>query len=233
MVEVEQPAAVNEKRAGQESVDHRKGPRRHGKALEYAILTAALDELSEVGYHALTMERVAARARTGKAALYRRWSSRAELVIDAAALFDIPEADFADTGMLRSDVLALLRQMSTRMASPLGGMLRGLLAEMTEDAAFAQLIRERVAAHDPAKIAVILRRAIERGEVESWVLRSRRANVAVDLLRNHFLMFGAPIADDVVVSIVDDVYLPLVLRDGRGDPAPEHSMAAPVCCGVT
>ncbi|HEX5407199.1 MAG TPA: TetR/AcrR family transcriptional regulator [Pseudonocardiaceae bacterium] len=194
------------------AVDHRKGPRRRGEELEHAILTAALAELTEVGYSALTMERVAIRARTSKAALYRRWAGRAELVLDACKLQSTSDVDVPDTGALRSDVIALLRQMSAKMASPLGGILRGLLAEMTRDPEFAKLIRDRFHTVGPATIRVILERAVERGEVAAAILDSRRATVATDLLRNQFLLFGAPISDDVIVEIVDDVYLPLVLK---------------------
>jgi AcrR family transcriptional regulator len=158
------------------------------------------------------MDRVAARARTSKAVLYRRWSGRAELVIDACCLFSLSETELPDTGALRTDVIALLRAMSDKMDSPLGGILRGLLAEMTRDPEFARLVRERVYTAGPAKIHVILARAIERGEVDRTVLASRRATVATDLLRNHFLLFGAPVDDDVITDIVDDVYLPLVRK---------------------
>jgi AcrR family transcriptional regulator len=192
-------------------VDHRKGPRRRGEELEHAILTATLAELTEVGYAALTMDRVAARARTSKAALYRRWSGRAELVIDACCLLSSSE-DLPDTGALRTDVILLLRAMSATMDSPLGGMLRGLLAEMTRDAEFARLVRERVYTAGPAKIHVILERAVERGEVEPRILGSRRATVATDLLRNEFLLFGAPVDDEIITDIVDEVYLPLVRK---------------------
>jgi AcrR family transcriptional regulator len=193
-------------------VDHRKGPRRRGELLEHAILTATLAELTEVGYAALTMDRVAARARTSKAALYRRWSGRAELVIDACCLSSSSDVDLPDTGALRTDVIALLRAMSAKMDSPLGGILRGLLAELTRDAEFARLVRERVYTAGPAKIHVILARAVERGEVEPRILGSRRATVATDLLRNEFLLFGAPVDDEIIADIVDDVYLPLVRK---------------------
>jgi len=58
--------------------------RRRGAKLEAALLQAAWDELTAVGYAALTMEGVAARARTGRAVLYRRWPSRSELVLAAS-----------------------------------------------------------------------------------------------------------------------------------------------------
>ncbi|AYG84547.1 putative HTH-type transcriptional regulator [Streptomyces hundungensis] len=217
-------------------LDHRKGPRRRGEELESAILRATLDELTEVGYSALTMERVAARARTGKAAVYRRWPSRAQLVLDACKLGDLSAVDLPDTGRLRSDVLALLRHMAAIMASPLGDIMRGLLGEMSRDPELAELIRERVHAVRPSTVHVILERAVERGEIERWVLTSRRATVATDLLRNQFLLFGAPVADDVIVDIVDDVYLPLVLSPApvltRGpDPAPAPALGAGVGVG--
>ncbi|WP_326701399.1 TetR/AcrR family transcriptional regulator [Streptomyces sp. NBC_01754] len=191
--------------------DHRRNPRRRGEELENAILTAALQELTEVGYAGLTMERVAARARTGKAALYRRWPGRAELVVDACAAHRMSDTCLPDTGVLRTDVLAALRQLSAKLATSHGDILRGLLTEVMHDPAFARLVRERVHTAGPGAIQGILLRAAERGEIEPWVPTSRRATVAVDLLRNHYLLHGAPIRDDVITEIVDDVYLPLLL----------------------
>src|SRR5262249_60552442 len=63
-------------------IDHRKGPRRRGDVLYSAIFEATLDELTDVGYAELRMERIASRARASKGSLYGRWSSRAELWAD-------------------------------------------------------------------------------------------------------------------------------------------------------
>src|SRR5215469_17116772 len=63
--------------------------RRRGKELEYALYDATLAELAAVGYSGLTMEGIAASARTGKAALYRRWSSKSALV-QAALQYALP-----------------------------------------------------------------------------------------------------------------------------------------------
>ncbi|WP_327298324.1 MULTISPECIES: TetR/AcrR family transcriptional regulator [unclassified Streptomyces] len=199
--------------------DHRRNPRRRGEELEKAILTAVLDELAEVGYAGLTMERVAVRARTGKAALYRRWPGRAELVIDACAARRLTDADLPDTGALRTDVVAVLRQLSAKFATSHGDILRGLLTEAMHDPEFARLVRERVGPAGPGPIQSVLLRAAARGEIEPWVPGSRRATVAVDLLRNHYLLYGAPVPEEVITEIVDDVYLPLLLAPPGTPPA--------------
>src|SRR5689334_11946810 len=75
------------------------------------ILQATAQLLAEVGYDRLTMDAVAARAHAGKATLYRRWSSKGELVVDAlgcAAHGETPEAA-PDTGSLRGDLEALVK----------------------------------------------------------------------------------------------------------------------------
>ena len=79
--------------------------RRRGETLEHAIFDAVLDELQAVGYAGLTMEGVAARARTGKAALYRRWPCREDLIVDALH-YALPSlADPPDHGNVRDDLL--------------------------------------------------------------------------------------------------------------------------------
>ncbi|WP_405164269.1 TetR/AcrR family transcriptional regulator [Nocardia sp. NBC_01499] len=206
--------------------NYRKGTRRRGEELERAILEATLDELAEVGYSGLTMERVALRAHTSKTVLYRRWAGRAELVVDASKMGGVSHVDIPDTGSLRTDVITMMRRMSAKMATPFGGIMRGLLAEMTRDPELGRLIRERVHRVGSSPIHTILERAAERGEVDRAILHSRRATVAPDLLRNQFLLFGAPVDDAVIIDIVDEVYLPLVLlptakRTGQQDSSPE------------
>jgi hypothetical protein len=59
----------------------------------------------------------------------------------------------------------------------------------------------------------ILGRAVARGEAAPEALHPRVATVAIVLLRNEFVVRGAPTtSDDVLVEIVDEVYLPLVRR---------------------
>ncbi len=83
--------------------------RRRGVALETAIYEAVLQQLSTVGFGAMTIEGIAATARTGKAAIYRRWPSKEELVADTLDNV-LPSLDLPpDTGNVRSDIARDLR----------------------------------------------------------------------------------------------------------------------------
>lgn len=186
--------------------------RRRGATLEQAILLAAADELVESGYPGLTMDRVAHRAGTNKNAIYRRWPNRAALGVAAYHLLvDDRMRSPGDTGSLRGDALALLRQMNRDLASPRGEILRGLLAAVSDEPELLDLLRQRSVDGSADVWLALLRRAVDRGEAAETALHPRVATVALNLLRNEYVTRGiARIPDDVVVEIVDEVYLPLV-----------------------
>jgi AcrR family transcriptional regulator len=188
--------------------------RRRGAALEEAILRAAVDELTESGYAGLTMDRVAKRAGTNKNAIYRRWPDRLALGIAAyrqlATTIQPP-----DTGNLRDDVLELLRRANRHWSSPLGMILRELLAAAGSAQNFLAQLPEQSTDAMTATWLIILGRAVARGEASPESLHPRVATVAIVLLRNEFVMRGVPTApDDVLIEIVDEVYLPLVRKRG-------------------
>lgn len=192
--------------------DHRKLPRRRGEALDAAIYRATLDELAESGYAGLTMERVAERARAGKASLYRRWPSRLELVAEAVrTVLPTPES-VPDTGELRGDLIAMLGQAARALSGPAGEALRGLLGEALSSG--SQLGAMRRTSQGMARKAMeeVVRRAVERGEVDPGVVTPRRLDAGHALLRHHFLFDGTPVPDELVVQIVDEVLVPLLTR---------------------
>jgi len=102
--------------------------------IDAAILRATTDLLVEIGYANLTMAAVAERAGTTKTALYRRWSSKAELVHEAA-FPAAPTAIATPPGDLRADVRAMIAAARDVFTSPVvRAALPGLLADMTADA---------------------------------------------------------------------------------------------------
>ncbi|MEU0463767.1 TetR/AcrR family transcriptional regulator [Amycolatopsis sp. NPDC006131] len=194
------------------TTDPRRGPRRRGEALEHAILTATVEELSEVGYPALTVDRVAARARTSKAAIYRRWPGLPQLVVDACARHRMTDFAVPDTGTYRDDVLAVLREMATRIAGPFGSAIRTVVSEIARNPEFAALARAQLDVAEQI-MTTLLERGIERGEIDPGVRGTRRVTVATDLIIKHLLLAPSEDIDAVIVDIVDDIHLPLVLKN--------------------
>ena len=188
------------------------GTRRRGEELERAILHAAAEELRESGYPGMTMDRVAARAGTNKNAIYRRWPHRAALGIAAYRHLSDAAMPDPDTGTLRGDALEMLRRANETWSSPHGAVLRGLLAAAADDPALLELMRERSGADTMDRAwLTMLERAVARGEAPPAAARPRVATVPIMLLRAEYAMRGVPsVPDEVLIDIVDEVFLPLV-----------------------
>src|SRR5882757_3316924 len=126
------------------------GGRRRGDELEHALLTAAWAELLEVGYPKLTMENVAARAGTSKPVIYRRWPTRAKLVL-AALAHNLPmQQSDIDTGSLRGDLLELVGRGIRRYRRMPGDTLPGLITETFRDPDVFAELRGRLARNEAA-----------------------------------------------------------------------------------
>ena len=182
--------------------------RRRGDALVDAILAAVMEELAEVGYPALSIERVAERARTGKASIYRRWPTRLELVLDAIDHVMPRLDDVPDTGSIREDLLVVLRRIAGVMGSRAGAAARACVDGTDDELATA--VRERLLPPRKAMMLSILERAAERGEIRPEAVTQRIAETGPMLLHGELLQRGAPITDEAVVAIVDEVLMPLL-----------------------
>ena len=184
--------------------------RRRGDTLERAIYDAVFDQLQTVGYVGLTMEGVAAGAHTGKAALYRRWPRKEDLVVDALEHALPSPTDLPDHGDVREDLLDLLRRLAAMLNSPTGCALQCLMAEIDRDHPFARLLHQRVKEPRKQMFLNLLRRAADRGQVRPEAASPLVAEVGPALVMQRFLAEGPPVPDDYVVSVVDDVVLPLL-----------------------
>jgi AcrR family transcriptional regulator len=187
--------------------------RRRGEELEHAVLTAAWDELVAGGFASLTMESVAARARTGVAVLYRRWSNKDDLVIAALQHYGRSrQIEIPDTGTLRGDMLALIgnvnegRSIFTTVAT---ATFAGLLADSGLTPA---QVRERIMGDRPFWSDEIYRRAHERGEIDLDRIPPAVLTMPFDLIRHDLLMTLRPLPQERIVSIVDDLFLPLATQ---------------------
>jgi AcrR family transcriptional regulator len=185
--------------------------RRRGEELEAALLEAAWQELVEVGFARLTMESVAARAKTGVAVLYRRWPNKDDLVLAAIGHYGTTHpVDIPDTGSLRGDMIALLGSASsTRIsfATIVSAAFSGLLASTGLTPA---QVREKLMADRPLWSDQIYARAHDRGEIDLDRIPPAVLTMPFDLMRHDMLMTYRPIPPERVLAIVDDLFMPLV-----------------------
>lgn len=185
--------------------------RRRGAELESAILGATWAELVEHGYADLTLEAVADRAETSRTVLHRRWQSKADLVRAAVVRqWSQDRPPLPDTGSLRDDMVALLRQ-SNRLKVAASALLTYYLGPYFHETGTSPSdLRALLIAGRATSVDLVIDRAVERGEVDPRALTPRRRAVAFDLFRHEALMTLAPVSDEAIAEIVDDIFMPLV-----------------------
>jgi len=190
--------------------------RRRGQELEEAILAAGWAQLVDGGYNAFTIDAVAEKAGTSRSVIYRRWPDRDSL-LDATLTYGLnrDRVEPPDTGSLRGDMIASLQRSNLARAelAPLMSVFMG--AYYADSGRTFADVRERALGQRAAgSLDTILARAVERGEADPAKLTRRVRSVAVDLYRHDLLMTAAPLSDEAIVEIVDEVFLPLVRPDG-------------------
>ncbi|MBP2327807.1 AcrR family transcriptional regulator [Kibdelosporangium banguiense] len=178
---------------------------------EQAILDATIALLGEVGYAALTMDAVAARACASKTTIYRRWSGKPELVRAALDAYDTGPADAPDTGTLRGDLLTALQASGARVDDRYAVMMTGLLHAMRVEPELADLLRAHVADEELSPLKTIVDRAVGRGELPAGTTSHLAHQVAEGQLLRRMLL-GEPLDDDYLAGLVDDLLVPLLTR---------------------
>lgn len=130
-----------------------------------AILDAALALFVDEGYEAMSIEGVAARAGVGKATIYRRWSSKEALLIEAIGEV-VLDIEPPDTGSLHEDLIAFLVRMQTTMTSTAAGeAFPRMAAEIATASPLGEAYLDQVIAPRLACVDAVVERGIERGEL--------------------------------------------------------------------
>jgi AcrR family transcriptional regulator len=131
-----------------------------------AIMSAAVDLLTEVGFRAMTMEAIATRAKASKATVYRHWPTKAALVMDTFMACVDPAAPFPDTGSALEDFVRQLRSTAALFEKgPVHTMLTGLIAALPGDPELQEAFRTYYLEPRRAQAEAALRRGQERGEL--------------------------------------------------------------------
>ncbi|THV12491.1 TetR-like C-terminal domain-containing protein [Rhizobium rhizophilum] len=143
-----------------------------------SLLRAFLEEWAVHGYAALSLERVAARAGAGKAAIYRRWPSKLALAADAVQKFGMVLTDVADKGTLRNDLEAYLLMLRRALRHRLvRKILPDLYAEASRGSELGPVLKDLSVSRRRGG-ASLIERAIGRGELPVGIDR----DLAMDMI---------------------------------------------------
>jgi len=178
-----------------------------------AIVAATLELIAAVGVSDFRMEDVAARAGVGKAAIYRRYASKDELVTAAVAAL-VSEIDVPDTGSARGDLLALMHDAVAVYRDPVhAGVMPAVVGAMRRRPDLARAVREGFLAGRRDALRTVLERGVARGELHAGLDYELALDVLGGPLFYRLLITGGPLDDRLVEGVTD-----LILRGFAPDP---------------
>ncbi|KRD06954.1 TetR family transcriptional regulator [Mycobacterium sp. Root265] len=189
--------------------------RRRNDALMTAIRDAVRAELTEHGYAALTFEGVARRAKTSKPVLYRRYRTRAHMVVDALPnlRWEPDDLVFDATESLRENLLTLFAAIVDNFVAIGVDNYRRLVADADDD--LLDLLHAQIIGLAERTVYPALARARERDEIGPREISRLPAMSIGYLLRDRLLFTRAEVGRDAIAEILDTVYLPLISTVSR------------------
>lgn len=180
---------------------------------EQEILAAAIDVLAELGYDRLTMDAVATRSHASKATLYRRWSSKASLVIEALLSQKGPEA-VPDSGTLRGDLLETFCGMGGLTDRKQLAVLASVITAIGRDEEFAAAFRRDFVGPKSEISQAIFERARARGEIRDDVDLDLLVPALPGIVLHRQFILGELPCIDLVTRVIDQIILPAVTHGG-------------------
>lgn len=202
-------------------------PRRLGRRRDHSrdadILDAALEVLAEVGYSGMTIDLVAARAKAGKATVYRRWPSKDDLILEAVARMKRCMAGLdrlPDTGSLRTDLLGLFKPESIEESARNLRVMAGLASMMQSRPSLAEAASDAITEPWAAAHWTLIQRAVDRGEIAAPVNLRDLCYVVPSMAAYRSLVQQKPFDRDFLVAMLDGVLLPAL-----GVTTPTHQRA--------
>ena len=177
---------------------------------ETELLAVTLRLLQQHGYEGLTLEAVAAAARASKATIYRRWPSKAELVLAAFTEGVRQVAVPPNTGTLRGDLLRL-GELVCQEAGAHASTLRAVLVEVSRNPALNDAMKQFLEQRK-AVVNLVLRQAVDRGEIDGAAIIDELWDLLPRYLISRCLMPGDPPTRHTVQALVDEVVIPSLTR---------------------
>ena len=186
--------------------------RPRSEASKTAILNATIDLLEETGYSTLTIEAIAAHAGVGKATIYRWWSNKAFLVLDAFFMTTDPHLYFLEKTSIRENFRQQLYDLAKVLNGTLGRTVVALVAESGEDSEIAKAFYTYFLIPRRKDAKLILERAIAQGEIQDTI----NLDVVLDMLYGpvyfRILIYKKKVDAEFIDTLVDQVMISIDAR---------------------
>jgi AcrR family transcriptional regulator len=181
---------------------------------EAELLAVTLRLLQEHGYDGLTVDAVASEARASKATVYRRWPSKAELVLAAFIEGVRQVAVPPETGTLRGDLLRM-GEVCCQETRQLASTIRAVMVEVSRNPALNEVMQSQFIDQRKALIRHVLQQAVERGEIAEAAITDELWDLLPGYLIFRSILPGRPPTRRTVRVLVDDVIIPGLTRSGE------------------
>lgn len=179
-------------------------------ARENELLAVTLQLLQQNGYEGLTVDEVAATARASKSTVYRRWPTKAELVLAAVMQGMSQVAVAPGTGRLRTDLLAVGEAISEQ-ARTHATTMRAVLVEASRNPALNAVMQQQFAQRQNL-INHVLAQAVDRGEIRAEAINDDLWDLLPGYLVFRAVIEDRPATRGTIEALVDDVILPSLMR---------------------
>ena len=174
---------------------------RRGEHVRRTVLDAAFEELAANGFDAATVAGVAKRSGVHETTVYRRWATRENLLVAALLERSADAIPAPDTGSIKGDLLAILREVLAYVGSPAGtGILRA--ATLPVDHAYDG-VREAFWAQRLDALAPVVARGIQRGELRAGTDGRLLLEMLIAPIHGRLLLTGEPVGGDLAKRLVD------------------------------
>ncbi|MFD6754232.1 MULTISPECIES: TetR/AcrR family transcriptional regulator [Micromonospora] len=171
-----------------------------------AIRRALMQELAAVGYGRLSIEAVARRAGVSKTAIYRRWNSKLDLVLEVVTAAAGARLPALDTGSLRGDLALLFQVVAHALGHPLAAqIIPDLLAEAARNPTIDETLQQVLRARQQEVAGRLITRAVDRGELPATTDPDAAVDLIVGPLYWRLAIARTPVTDSYLEGLVDSV----------------------------
>jgi AcrR family transcriptional regulator len=202
-------ASITDTNLGDEVASERHAGRPLDGTRDDALRDAALTLLAEIGYDRLTIDAIAAKAGAGKATIYRRWSGKAELIVDALNC-QKGALPTPDTGSLLGDLEVLADAATQNHGQTNTEVMIGLISALPHDEELREVFRERLAGPHEQTLKTVFQHAIDRGEVAEVPNLEMIVSIIPALYFYRCLILDDTPDQKFIDTVIKEVVLPLI-----------------------